>query len=230
AISDPLPMCLPIPALSRSNDVLTVNEPGQQYEWYFKGNLIGGATRQALTAQQSGEYSVIMTFEDGCAMESFPVTVCIPYPFITQDEETGVLFANPPVAQAYQWYNDSIPLPDEDLNVFIPGTPGLYRVEITDFDDCTAISEGFVVPEITGLLDEAYGINIYPNPARDKLHIRLPPGQQAKALVYDLNGNRVEQASVVGRADINIQHLVPGTYMFQLLLENETLTVKIQKE
>ena len=230
AISDPLPMCLPIPALSRSNDVLTVNEPGQQYEWYFKGNLIGGATRQALTAQQSGEYSVIMTFEDGCAMESFPVTVCIPYPFITQDEETGVLFANPPVAQAYQWYNDSIPLADEDLNVFIPGTPGLYRVEITDFDDCTAISEGFVVPEITGLLDESYGINIYPNPARDKLHIRLPPGQQAKALVYDLNGNRVEQASVVGRADMNIQHLVPGTYMFQLLLKNETLTVKIQKE
>ncbi len=230
AVSDSIAMCLPVPEITRVNDVLTVNEAGQQYEWYFKGTPIGGATNQNLTAQQSGEYSVIMTFEDGCAMESFPVTVCIPYSFITRDDETGVLFANPPVAQAYQWYYDSIPLSQEDLNVFIPDSSGIYRVEVTDFEGCTSISEGFAVDKITGLPEAHYGISVYPNPVHDKLYISMPDGQRADAIIYNMSGSRLVETSLTGTANIDLRTFSSGTYFLQLLIGDERVMVKLQRE
>ncbi len=231
SVSDSVSICLPIPEITRVNDVLTVNVPDQQYEWYFKGSLIGGATKQNLTAQQSGEYYVIMTHDDGCAMESFPITVCVPYPFITQDMQTGVLFANPSVAKAYQWYNDTIPITNEDLNVFIPVIAGLYKVEITDFGDCTSISEVFTIAEeVTGILDEQYEFRIYPNPVSNLLHIELTNNQKTEVVITDLKGRQLIHTSLTNNGEINISRLPSGTYLAHIVTNSQSMTIKITKE
>src|SRR5690606_17947010 len=71
AWSSLVPVCLPLPAIQKVNDVLTVSIDAEVYQWQYQGLPIPGASLQKLTAQQSGSYSVEVT-RDGCTMETQP--------------------------------------------------------------------------------------------------------------------------------------------------------------
>jgi PKD repeat protein len=43
---------------------------GQNYQWYFNGNTIVGATNQTYSPLQSGYYSVLVTDSNGCLAQS----------------------------------------------------------------------------------------------------------------------------------------------------------------
>jgi len=46
---------------------------GSQWQWYFNGELIEGATSQSYTFEEAGNYYVIVSSEEGCAVQSATV-------------------------------------------------------------------------------------------------------------------------------------------------------------
>ncbi|WP_201987609.1 T9SS type A sorting domain-containing protein [Hymenobacter rubidus] len=65
------------PTLTASGAVLTASAvPGATYQFYLNGVAIAGATGQAYTATQSGNYTVVVTNAAGCAsLPSAPLAV-----------------------------------------------------------------------------------------------------------------------------------------------------------
>ena len=71
-------------------------------------------------------------------------------------------------------------------------------------------------------------IGVYPNPAKDNLYIQLEG--QAKATVYDLNGQIVLANESADAAAINISALKPGVYFIQLEKEGKQYHAKFVKQ
>jgi dienelactone hydrolase len=64
-----------VPVINESGSVLTSSISAVSYQWYLYGNAILGANSQSYTASSSGDYTVEVTFADGCAEISAPFTV-----------------------------------------------------------------------------------------------------------------------------------------------------------
>jgi len=58
-------LAVPAVNITESNNLLTATT-GNSYQWYFNGNPIPGATNQTHLANQVGDYSVEVTFANGC--------------------------------------------------------------------------------------------------------------------------------------------------------------------
>jgi hypothetical protein len=56
--------------IQQSEDTLFANQGATSYQWYFNGNIIGGATDYFYIAQTSGDYNVIATDANGCEVEA----------------------------------------------------------------------------------------------------------------------------------------------------------------
>jgi hypothetical protein len=61
-------------------------EDGVQWQWYFDGNVIDGATEQSFGGDQTGFYTVYTTNEFGCS------TMSQPFYFIGLEEISGESF------------------------------------------------------------------------------------------------------------------------------------------
>lgn len=59
---------LPAPDVSvlADGDTLTASENGDSYQWYFNGNIITSGTGQSIVATSTGNYSVEVTYNNGC--------------------------------------------------------------------------------------------------------------------------------------------------------------------
>lgn len=65
-----------------------------------------------------------------------------PQPIVSVMESGGTLEADPGFV-SYQWYLDGQPLPDADGSQVVPLNGGVYTVEVTDANGCTAVSDGW---------------------------------------------------------------------------------------
>lgn len=68
-IRDRCPMDPPL--ITGDGNVLTAT-PGESYQWYFEGDTVLDATQDSLVATASGNYSVQVTFANGCVRTSAP--------------------------------------------------------------------------------------------------------------------------------------------------------------
>lgn len=72
-------------------------------------------------------------------------------------------------------------------------------------------------------------ISVYPNPCSDYVEIGIDKNLLLKSndlqvFLYDLNGNRVKQVTLsLSDARINIEHLAPGLYLYDLRTGSESL-------
>jgi hypothetical protein len=57
---------LPTPGIAQTQNMLTCNEAGYNYQWYLNGNAIAGATNQFWNATVSGNYTVSISI-DACS-------------------------------------------------------------------------------------------------------------------------------------------------------------------
>lgn len=65
----------PTPVINENSLVLTSSITGTSYQWYLNGNEISGANAQNYTVSGNGDYTVEVTFEDGCSELSLPLTI-----------------------------------------------------------------------------------------------------------------------------------------------------------
>jgi len=99
------------------------------------------------------------------------------------------------------------------------------------------LSEGFVNPDLVALLDaENYaplpGVEIYPNPVKDILHIRLETGGNYEIYIFDLTGKELYRHHLNGnRWDVDMRNYRNGFYLLSIVdRENKRMTsIKIQK-
>lgn len=60
----------PAPTIIASGTLLSSSVSGTGYQWYFNGSPITGANAIQFDAQQEGIYTVMVSFADGCILES----------------------------------------------------------------------------------------------------------------------------------------------------------------
>jgi hypothetical protein len=82
----------------------------------------------------------------------------------------------------------------------------------------------FICPDLCLSSEEEWRFDIYPNPAKDIIHLRWStPGSTAtKAQIFDPIGRLIEtfelwgNAADVGTTDLNCDDLLPGTYFVRI--------------
>lgn len=156
--------------------------------------------------------------------------------------DTMLLVLSPPYAASITWYNNGLPIPGE-TGISLPVTQtGAYQVVgapaicpnfilspgvITDVvaEVCNAVAE----PTPAGLQ-----VSLFPNPVADQLYIRFSSASPAAMLqLIDLYGREILQQELVSGttvAQLDVRHLLPGTYFLQLhFAEGKSLAKKMVK-
>ncbi|HEY8400324.1 MAG TPA: T9SS type A sorting domain-containing protein [Cytophagaceae bacterium] len=111
------------------------------YQWYKDGVAIAGANHQIYNASESGQYSVSIINEHGCQSASDPVTICVPYPFITV---SGTLLKASSGA-SYQWYLEGFQIDGATSQNYLAQASGNYKVKVRDEEGCESFSEEVLV-------------------------------------------------------------------------------------
>lgn len=100
-----------------------------------------------------------------------------------------------------------------------------------DFTDMTHIPEGCEEDNTVGLIkhDSLHSLNIYPNPASDKISVDSPGTDIKNYKFYNLTGNIVIEKHVnnLQSIDIDISSLRKGFYLIEITTERESITKKI---
>ena len=68
---------------------------------------------------------------------------------------------------------------------------------------------------------------VMPNPAVDRITVRLADTKQAKLEIYNLSGKIVLSGEVIDNQNIVIDQLASGTYFYRIISSNETITGKL---
>lgn len=108
------------------------------------------------------------------------------------------------------------------------------EVTLTVSDGSLTDTEKFTitVSPITGIID---AVNIlataYPNPFTDKLNISILNGNTASYKLVSASGNLIKNGILEGAlTSLNLEELVPGVYLLQLSVDDETQVIKIVKK
>lgn len=79
-----------------------------------------------------------------------------------------------------------------------------------------------------------YTINIYPNPTKNLVYIEISGMESNHPINYEIistNGKSVNKGMLDNSVNqLNLKHLLPGTYLLQLRSNNTTKEVKIIKQ
>jgi uncharacterized protein YlzI (FlbEa/FlbD family) len=91
-----------------------------------------------------------------------------------------------------------------------------------NYEDCNQIITDIVEP------GSSNAIVTYPNPSLNRIYIKNP-NPSSEYRINDINGNLIEQGQLDLSGEISIQDLTKGTYILQLITDNQVIVRKIIK-
>jgi len=101
--------------------------------------------------------------------------------------------------------------------MFLAEENGVYQVRVTAQNDCEGISEEEVIDEI-GIqeIDLAQLMDIYPNPVREQLFIKVT--QDMELNIYAMDGRIVQKDISIFKGDnvIDVKALNAGMYLLSM--------------
>lgn len=213
-----------------------------QLTWYFGD---GGTSYQASTThyyQAPGVYTVKLVIEKNGRLDSVVKTnfvTILPKPRLrvsaTKSESVispKVFLENKYHANHYQYkwivQDDTINKPSFWYNLIAPGTIPVY-VKVTNEHGCTVDTSTVINYDNNGDisvgLPEASlsSLNVWPNPAHEKLYVQLPESTLAFHLkLMDAAGKTYEPDYTVDGQTIclTVNHLPKGNYLLQISASN----------
>ena len=100
--------------------------------------------------------------------DSLPITVTQPHPSPIKQKGKSMLIS-PDSGYVYQWFLNHSPIQGETKQYYYRQTllPGLYQVQLTDNNGCSAFSPGLTIGK------KSKEITLYPNPAYTKSFTKL---------------------------------------------------------
>ncbi|PZF73096.1 GEVED domain-containing protein [Taibaiella soli] len=199
---------------------------GVTYQWNNNAAPVPGATDNYLIANQTGNYSVLITNAAGCSATSAQVLVVVnplPQPVITQ---SGSILSTVGSYASYQWYFNSQPINGATSQSYNVTQNGAYFVRVTDVNGCTNYSSvtffnNVGVPNVSVAASD---IKIYPNPAHQIVNIDAPV--KVNVMIRDLQGRVILTQKDVKRVDLG--DIASGVYMIMVLDEDGQL-LKMEK-
>ncbi len=175
------------------NVVLTASN-GNSYLWN------NGATTQAITVNNSGNYSVTVTAANGCSNTSTATSVTanpLPTVSISASPYTALypglsttLTANATNASSFVWFKNGSVVPGANsstLNVTIAEI-GAYTVEVAGAGGCSNLSAPISIRD-----SATARLYVYPNPNHGQFNVSFYNGANTKSIVtvYDNKGAKV---------------------------------------
>ena len=216
-----------------ANVILSSSETGS-VQWYNNNVLISGATNTTYTVTTSGTYTVWVSNVNGCGV-SAPVVVTVnnnpPKPPITYDG-TPYHFTTTSGYAGYQWYFNDTVIVGASLNTYTPAQTGLYKVQVTDINHCSNISDPFnlVVLATADITVGDVMLRFYPNPAHTVFYVDIPQLTNKKIIaeLYDLNGRLLKKQFLnQSHNEISVSILPAGLYQLVIYNNKEKAVRKI---
>ena len=225
------------PGMDQGSATIAVSggTPGYTYFWN------NGEETESIAGLAPGLYDVIVKDATGCEytaqveVEEYP-GVDFAVDEVINEQNSGqngaikVTSNNGTAPFIYEWQDETgdVVSNEEDL-VDVPA--GAYKLFVTDANGCTFVSEWITVENITGTNDPSWaaGVWVYPNPAKDRVGIRIQLEEAASVQieVFDLKGISMTKV----RTDALLQHereikaddWASGMYYLRIVVGNEVL-------
>lgn len=227
--SDSLLLCL------GDNGTLSVNTngivSGLSFQWQKDGVNIPGAISNTHVASETGVYHCVISVTAGtCVSNSREVSVLVndyPVPSVSY---SGFVLSTPGVYTTYQWFLNTVAVPGATSSSYVPTVAGSYRVRVTDANGCTAFSAGYPVSIVSAgvaSVNDAH-VKLYPNPAKDVLHIESPVA--VRVAIHSIDGKLLGDYS--DAKNIDLSRYSTGLYVVNVYdLNGERILVeKLIKE
>ncbi len=198
------------------------NISGATYQWMYNGQNIPGATNATIFAKAAGNYNITTT-KGSCLATSPGVNILQvqpPAPVIT---ESGNSLVTQSTFVSYQWKEDGSPIAGATNWYFIPEHAGKYSVVVSN-GGCSVETDEFATTLTVNNLPGNTAINIYPNPAKDVLHIS--PFLNLNASIYSVDGRLIIKE--MHAKTVNVTTLPKGVYIIKLTDDDSNL-IKTQK-
>ncbi|MNK05579.1 hypothetical protein D3C87_234620 [compost metagenome] len=217
--------------------ILNAGNAGATYVW--SNSQITTQTREVT---QAGPYVVNVTAANGCVgvgsinigvMEA-PSASTI---FVQNNMPTYTFTVlNPENVNQYSWdFGDGTTLtntPGTVTHTFTTTGPKMVTATLTN--ECgteTVIATVVVTSTASVATNEIEGLNVYPNPASERVIVELPTAAQATGSVYNTTGSLVKTIeNFSAKTEISVSDLTPGVYFLNVQSEQKTSIIKLVVE
>ena len=184
------------------------------YTWQLPAGWTGSSTGDTITLTAGSTGGVISVRANGTCDTGLAQTLDVyiypdPVPAITVHSDT--LGTSMPFS-TYQWYRNDTLIQGETGATHVVTKNGVYTVVVTDAHGCTGTSDPYPISNVhVSAVGAAPAIAVYPNPARDVVHIssRIP----VQAAVRSMDGKLLLQHDA---GAIDIGGLPAGLYILQV--------------
>lgn len=205
-------------------------------QWYKDNVAIPGATQASLSVNSTGNYYVKASTTNGSCFINSDVTSISVFPkpakpVITKD--TTSLTSSE--AAFYQWYKNNVIIPFASARTFNVTETGSYKVEITDINGCSNISDT-VILILTGLQNSKVlsDASVYPNPTSGTFTLQYTLTENAKVDISLINvlGQEVQKIKFNemqnnGLYKVELNETTQGIYLIRLSTEYGTKELKL---
>lgn len=210
--------CVPNPEASISYDggVLSGNLTDASGQWQLNGTAINGAINQTHVPLESGNYTWVVTFSDGCQSTSNTINVDLCQGLSAPGiQVAGNVLSVDAGWDSYQWYLNGNPISGANGASFTATADGVYYVVVSTAANCEYQSDSYLYEGASnpaGIAEnEQQVIQCFPNPVIDQLNVVLPEqfaGQNIRIL--NALGQLVAEQSEGQSMDLS--HFDSGVY------------------
>ncbi len=128
--------------------VLDAGLAGATYTWSLNGTTIPGATSQTISANQTGNYTCLVTFSAACSTSDNVDITIVSTPVVALGNDIEICSTEPfPVLNAgnpgstYQWFQSGNAIAGQTSQTYQPSAAGTYSVSVTNGGLCTGTDE-----------------------------------------------------------------------------------------
>ncbi|MFD1816306.1 Por secretion system C-terminal sorting domain-containing protein [Pseudarcicella hirudinis] len=220
------------------NLTATSSSTAATYQWLQNGTSISGATNATYQVKTGGSFSVLVKDSGLCSTTSQPVVVTLLSPLQPLVFFSGSLLSTQSGSNP-QWFLENTPIPGANQLTYLPIASGNYKVQISDVNGCTAISDPFPVT-ITATEEEIVkgDLRVFPNPTQNSITVKCDsqsPLKNGLATIYSLSGAPIASQKLVAKnqayeAEFDVSKLNSGTFVVRIVSENNVKVIPFVKQ
>jgi Arylsulfotransferase (ASST)/Secretion system C-terminal sorting domain len=181
-----------------------------------------GVSKKMYTCDSTGATIYMTKIPSAAVAKSFRYTSC--YVNGTQADKptitvaSGVLSSS--AATTYQWFYNGVLIAGATSQTYTPTKSGNYYVQTTNASNCESPMSALFSYIPLGIAEDLlrYGIQLYPNPANDFLHVDVANQQSFTTSIYDGMGRLL--ATENNNPTLDIRTYNPGIYFISIALQN----------
>ncbi len=185
-----------------------------------------GETTSSIYAKTGGFHFVVVTSPGGCSAPSDTALLVLgntPHPTITLNAGTFTSSES----TGNQWYRSGVKLVGQTGSTLLLGPEdGDYYTICTEGSGVCFDTSNVIKVNRTGIIQQSnQHVQLYPNPAKEKLVISFNTSSFVTLKIFNLLGEEISTFSNLNNtAVVDISNLAPGTYLLKMFFEDGVVT------